>query len=78
VEIASEPPPFYVRIPRAALREGGMVWVAASGRLQMRPVTVLREEENEVVITSGIDPSDAVIISRLPVATDGMEIRTSA
>jgi hypothetical protein len=44
----------------------------------MRPVTVLREEENEVVITSGIDPSDAVIISRLPVATDGMEIRTSA
>lgn len=78
VEIASEPPPFYVRIPRAALREDGMVWVAVSGRLQMRPVTVLREEENEVVITSGIDPSDAVIISRLPVATDGMEIRTSA
>jgi RND family efflux transporter MFP subunit len=65
-----------VRIPRAALRQGDVVWVVEDGRLRFRPVTVARTQGEEALVTSGLEEGDLVTVSRLEEATDGMAVRT--
>ncbi|MBU1676925.1 efflux RND transporter periplasmic adaptor subunit, partial [bacterium] len=70
--------PGSVEIPRAALREGKVVWVADDrGRVAIRPVTVARKGRDTALLTSGLAGGDAVIVSNLDVVTEGMEIRVA-
>jgi len=70
--------PGSVEIPRAALREGNVVWVAADGgKVEIRPVTVARKAHDAVLLTSGLAPGDAVIVSNLDIVTEGMDIRVA-
>jgi len=75
VEILGTPLEEAVRIPRAALRQGDMVWVVEDGRLRFRPVTVARTQGDEALVTSGLDEGTFVVVSRLEEATDGMAVR---
>ncbi len=70
--------PGSVEVPRAALREGGMVWVAGDdGLVEIRQVTVARKGHDTVLLTSGLADGVAVIVSNLEVVTEGMEIRVA-
>jgi RND family efflux transporter MFP subunit len=66
-----------VRIPRQALREENHVWVQDGDRLSIRTVRVLAEDDQSVLVTEGLAPGDAVIISSLSVVTEGMVIRVA-
>jgi RND family efflux transporter MFP subunit len=63
-------------LPRAALRDGNRVLVAADDRLLYRPVEVLRTLSDEVVIGGGLVAGELVCISNLETVVDGMRIRT--
>ncbi|MBC8423670.1 efflux RND transporter periplasmic adaptor subunit [bacterium] len=70
--------PGAVEIPRAALREGGTVWVAVDpGRVSIRPVVVARKGHDTVLVTEGLSAGDAVIVSNLDIVTEGMDIRVA-
>ena len=62
-------------IPRHALREGETLWVAEGETLRIREVEVARRERERVLIRSGLDEGEMLVVSALDVATDGMEVR---
>ena len=75
-EIQGRELPEAVVLPRAALRDGGVVLVVDSEqKLQIRPVEVARLSRNEVVVAKGLESGDRVVTSALPTAVDGMAVR---
>lgn len=63
------------RIPRYALRQGGVVWVVEDGKLHMREAEVLRKDRETIYVGDGLNPGDLVITSSLDGVTDGMAVR---
>lgn len=64
-------------IPRAALRQGDVVWlVKDDGRLHFSKVDVARIQGEEVLIKSGLVNGDIVVTSSLTVVSDSMTVRT--
>ena len=65
-----------VVVPRAAMRGPDQLLVAdAQDRLRFRRTQVLRAGRDEVVIRSGLEPGDRVIVSSVEAAVDGMKVR---
>ena len=52
-------------LPRQAVSFTGSVYVVTGGRLQPRQVKVVREEEDQAIISEGLQPGDLVITTRL-------------
>ena len=53
------------RIPRWAVSFDGTVYIAKEKRLEIRQVKVLRTEGEETIVSEGLAPGDAVIVTRL-------------
>lgn len=65
-----------IELPRVALRDGDRVYVATDEeRLAIRPVDVVRRRRDSVLIGSGLSAGDRVILSIMPSAVEGMELR---
>jgi RND family efflux transporter MFP subunit len=65
-----------IAIPRYALRDGDIVWVADNGRLQRRGVIVVRREPSVVLVSGGLQSGESLILTSISAVTDGMKIRT--
>jgi RND family efflux transporter MFP subunit len=64
-------------LSRAALRDGDQVLVLnGDNRVRFRDVEVLRKTANDVVIRSGLEAGERVVLSQLATVTDGMKVRT--
>jgi RND family efflux transporter MFP subunit len=62
-------------LPRTALSSLQQAkLVDATQRLEMRALEVLRTESDRVIVTSGLQPGDRVIVSELPVPVAGMRV----
>lgn len=79
VEIQGRDPGPHLLLPRAALRDAGQVWVLdANSAISIRTVRVLREDDRHVAIAAeGIEAGALVVVSALPVVTEGMQVRAS-
>ena len=76
VEILGEPVDDVRVLPRVALHEGDVVWVASGkGILHMRRVQVVRVRDEQVLVRLELASDEQVIISQLSGATDGMKVR---
>ena len=65
-----------VVIPRAALRQGDVVWVVdADSRLTFRPVEVALHSYTGVVIKSGLSDNEQIVVSPIKGVTNGMAVR---
>jgi RND family efflux transporter MFP subunit len=69
--------PEAVRIPRSALHQGNVVWIVKDGRLRFRTVTVARVEPNAVLLESGLQDGEMVVVTALKAVTDNMVVRTA-
>jgi len=65
----------YVSIPRAALREGGKVWIVEDDRLRIRPVSVAQTVDDRALIRDGLVGGEQVVTSKLDVVADNMTVR---
>ncbi|MBW2399184.1 MAG: efflux RND transporter periplasmic adaptor subunit [Deltaproteobacteria bacterium] len=66
-----------VILPRSVLRTGDRVLVVdGNGRVEFRGVEVLRSERDSVVIGSGLEAGEEVIVSPLTTVVEGMAVRT--
>ncbi|MBN2398383.1 MAG: efflux RND transporter periplasmic adaptor subunit [Deltaproteobacteria bacterium] len=78
VDIAGRRLPDAVVIPRAALRQGHIVWVVDDKDiLHFRPVTVARYQGEDVVIEAGLEDGERIVFSSLRAPTDGMTVRAA-
>jgi len=65
-----------ISIPRDALRNGQQVWIAdAENRLRLRPVKVLRREQRQLILESGVTAGEKLILTTLSGAADGLLLR---
>lgn len=69
------PPPALVTVPRAAVREGGFVWVVSEGRLRKQPVTLGGERGADVVVRDGLLGGEAVVTSEQGALEEGEAVR---
>ncbi len=66
-------------LPRTALRDGRQVFVIdLEGRLRSRPVEVLRDTGDEIVVSGGLAAGEVVCISALDSAIEGMRVRIAS
>jgi RND family efflux transporter MFP subunit len=77
VDIEGIDPGPQARVPRRALRDGSVLWLLdAAGKVSVRPVRVLQEADNQVVVSAqGLPARARVVVSDLKVVTDGMRVR---
>ncbi len=75
VELRGPPRPDAVVIPRAALRGSQVYVVGREDRLEFRDVEVSFTQANLVVLRSGLEAGQRVVISDLPFAAEGMRLR---
>ena len=64
-------------VPRYAIHEGDLVWVAEDGVLRIRRVEVARSDREIAYISDGLSDGDRVVVTVLDAVTDGMKIRTA-
>jgi hypothetical protein len=77
-EILGHEVPDVAVIPRAALQRDQQVFVVtAEGRLQLRPVTVLRADEGEAYIAAGLEQGERVLLTALELPVEGMRVRVA-
>lgn len=72
------PPAAQVRVPRAAVREGGFVWVVREGRLFKQRVSLGGERGDDVVVRDGLLGGEAVVVSASEVLEEGRAVRVEA
>jgi len=76
VLIAGIPVENVIRLPIAALREGGFVWVAnGDDRLEIRPVSVLWQDRQQFWIPSGVAAGERVVVSRIGTPIPNLQLR---
>lgn len=65
-------------LPRSALRDENTLWLFdKQQRLQIKPITVIRKEQQRVLVT-GLSTADHVITSAISGAANGMKLRTKS
>ncbi|WP_020677420.1 efflux RND transporter periplasmic adaptor subunit [Geopsychrobacter electrodiphilus] len=63
-------------IPRNALREGDLVWLAdAKNQLEIRPVHVYRRQQETLLIDRGLTGNERLILTSISGAATGMKLR---
>jgi len=68
-----------VVIPRSAVYTGDLVHVVdAEDRLRIRPIEVLRREQDRAVVSAGLGAGERVAVSRLAIPVEGMQVRPLA
>jgi RND family efflux transporter MFP subunit len=66
-------------IPSGALREDSTVWIAdADSRLEIRKIDILRMDTGSIVVRSGIDVNDRIVITDIAGAAPGMLLRVAS
>lgn len=75
VELRGTPRPGAVVIPRAALRGNQVYVVGPENRLEFRAVEESFTQASFVVLRSGLEPGERVVVSDLPFAAEGMLLR---
>jgi RND family efflux transporter MFP subunit len=66
------------RVPRHAIHNGNQVWVANSDKLVIRPVEVLRFDNQDAYLSAGLNDGESVVTTPLDIVSDGMAIRVEA
>ncbi|MBW2273710.1 MAG: efflux RND transporter periplasmic adaptor subunit [Deltaproteobacteria bacterium] len=68
-----------VVVPRSAVHAGGLVHVVdREDRLRFRPIEILRQEHDRVLVRAGLRGGERVATSRLAIPVEGMRVRPVA
>ncbi|MEM1061616.1 MAG: hypothetical protein AAGJ97_04720, partial [Planctomycetota bacterium] len=70
-----------IAIPENAVRPGGFVWVERDGKLAIEKVPMSKTVDGEVLVPAAVSPvrpGDALVVSPLPFAVEGMPVRRGA
>lgn len=78
VEIEGAAQEHYVVVPRAAFRDGALLWLLeADSILRITPAVFIQEVGDSVFLGADVGVGDRVIVSPIEVVTDGMRVRVA-
>jgi multidrug efflux pump subunit AcrA (membrane-fusion protein) len=76
VYLQGEELPDVIAVPRGALHDNDTLWIVGDeNRLRIRAVEILRRERDEVLIRSGLDANEKIVLTNLSGAAEGMLLR---
>jgi RND family efflux transporter MFP subunit len=76
VHLQGEELPDVIAVPRGALHDNDTLWIVDDeNRLHIRAVDILRRERDEVLIRSGLDAGEKIVLTNLSGAAEGMLLR---
>jgi RND family efflux transporter MFP subunit len=76
VHLQGEEIPDVVAVPRGALHDNDSVWIVDDkNRLHIRTVDIQRRERDEVLIRSGVNAGERIVLTNLSGAAEGMLLR---
>ena len=76
VYLQGEELPDVIAVPRGALHDNDTLWIVGEeNRLHIRAVDILRRERDEVLIRSGLDANEKIVLTNLSGAAEGMLLR---
>ncbi len=75
VEVPGRTLPAAIRVPRRLLHGGDRLAVVRDGKLAVQELTVIRREDDAVVVSAGVSPADRVLESRLQTVVPGLAVR---
>lgn len=75
VSIRGESLEQYFEFPRGVLRDDDIVWIVDDGKIRIAPVQILQIVEDRVFVETGVSEGDHIIVTSLPVVSDGMTVR---
>ncbi len=76
VQILGEELSDIISVPRGAIHDNDTIWVIDDeNRLHIREVDILRRERDEVLIRSGVDANEKIVLTNLSGAAEGMLLR---
>jgi len=64
-----------VRLDRDYIREDDTVWLMVDGRLVIRPVSIVFQDESWAYIDEGLSDDDRVVTTRLATVQEGLRLR---
>lgn len=65
-----------IAVPRGALRDNDTLWVVDdNNRLHVREVDILRRERDEVLVSSGLEAGEKIVLTYISGAAEGMLLR---
>ncbi|MGI0119096.1 efflux RND transporter periplasmic adaptor subunit [Zooshikella sp. RANM57] len=66
-------------LPEGMLRDGDVVWLFdEDGRLKKQSVNVVYKQDQQVLVSGNLKPTDELVSSHLSIAIDGMPLRKEA
>jgi RND family efflux transporter MFP subunit len=76
VHLQGEEIPDVISVPRGALHDNDTVWtVDEENKLHIRAVDILRRERDEVLVRSGLNAGEKIVLTNLSGAAEGMLLR---
>ena len=65
-----------IAVPRGAMHDNETVWIVGDeNRLHIREVDIVRRERDEVLVRSGLDSGEKIVLTSLTGAAEGMLLR---
>ncbi len=64
-----------IRVNRNLIRQDQTVWLMKDGRLNIKEVDILMQDENYAYVTGGMTPEDQVVITNLATVAEGARLR---
>jgi RND family efflux transporter MFP subunit len=75
VEIEGIELPAAAWLPRSSVHEGDIVYVVdGESRIRFRQVEIARRDRDEVLIRSGLESGDMIVVSPMKIVTEGMKV----
>ncbi len=62
-------------IPRKTVKDGNQVWLLEAGKLKIRTIDPIWEDEDHYYLAQDVKPGELLITSELSAAVDGMSVR---
>lgn len=66
-----------IEIPRTSITNGDLVYVVEDGKLAARTIEIQWRRQDSVLVSSGVNPGDELVLGKVSQAVDGMAVRTS-
>jgi hypothetical protein len=76
VEIEGKTLPEAIWLPRSSIREGNIVYIVdGESKIRFRQIEIARYDRDEVLVRSGLEKGDLVVISPMKIVTEGMKVK---
>lgn len=76
--IQANPIPNTVKLERDHLRKDDTVWVKQDGKLRIREVAILVQDQQHAYVASGLEDGDQVVTTNLSTVVDGAPLRLAS